>query len=135
MRRSVVLGMCRAGSLVAVLVPCFAIGYLSAVQALSVPGPFDLDQVFHLALAGTLMLLSVCFAVLIVRTSTVIGLMALGVVGFLAASSGALLSELFGPLALTIFVFATGALFVWTIALSWLAMGVSNKRIEQNARR
>jgi hypothetical protein len=85
-------------------------------------------------LAGTLMLLFACFTVLIVRTSTVIGLVTLGVVGFLAASSGALLSEIFGPLALTIFVFATGVLFVWTVAFSWLAMGVSNKRIEPTPR-
>lgn len=127
MKRPLVLRMCRAGSILAVLVPCLGIGYLSATQALAVPGPLDLDQAFHLTLAGSLLLLSACFALLILRMATVVGALALGLVGFLASTSAALLSELFGPVALTLFVFATGVFLVWTVASSWLAMGVSNK--------
>ena len=129
MNRSLVLRMCRAGSILAVLVPCLGIGFLSATQTLAVPGPPDLDQVFHFTLAGSLLLLSVCFALLILRMATVVGVLALGFAGFLASTSAALLSELFGPVALTHFVFATGVFLVWTVASSWLAMGVLSKRI------
>lgn len=101
-----VLSVLRFVSAVVVAIPAIGLGLATFWQGIAELGGMSLDRVFHMSLGLALLVLFSEFAVSIVRSRESVTIIALGLGGFLAAATSAIVTELFGPPALLILVIA-----------------------------
>lgn len=113
-RMSRILPWARAAATVAVAVPSIGIAALVFREVILEPGADSLNTGFHVALGATLVLLFVDFLTAIRRTRGVGISLALGLGGLVCCLAGAILSEMFGPVALALLLAGTAA---WGIVL------------------